>query len=76
MLILGRIYYLIVASQFKNCVRGHTYIKSILLPGVVTPTSKKHFAYVYIPIYQLEYVNIPKIRFIKVITMEKFEGNL
>jgi hypothetical protein len=45
---------------------------SILLPGVVTPTLKKHFVYVYIYIYQLEYVNIPKIRYIKVITMKKF----
>jgi hypothetical protein len=36
---------------------------SFYSPGVATP------------IYQLEYVNIPKIRFIKVITMKKFEWN-
>jgi hypothetical protein len=37
--------------------------------------SKNHFAYVYKPIYQLKYINIPKIIFIKVITMKKFEWN-
>jgi hypothetical protein len=36
---------------------------------------KKHFAYVYILIYQLEYVNIPKIRITKVITIKKFQWN-
>jgi hypothetical protein len=45
---------------------------TILLLGVATPMFKKHFAYVYIPIYQLEYVYIPKIRFIKVTTMKIF----
>jgi hypothetical protein len=63
-----------------NCEHTHTHRereigKSILLPGVATPMLKKHFVYVYIPIYQLEYVNIPKIRFNKVITIKKFEWN-
>jgi hypothetical protein len=60
---------------FALYIDKHTQDKFIILLGVATPALKKHFVYVYIPIYQLEYVNIPKIRFIKVITMKKIEWN-
>jgi hypothetical protein len=61
---------------------GRFLVRSV--PGSYPPSvalrkvsvSRSDFTYVCIPIYHLEYVNIPKIRFVKVITMKKFECNL
>jgi hypothetical protein len=61
---------------------GRFLVRSV--PGSSSPSvalrevgvSHSDFTYVCIPIYHLEYVNIPKIRFIKAITMKNFECNL
>jgi hypothetical protein len=57
------------------CVCMYVCVYIYSTPGCSYSNVKKALCIVYIPIYQLEYVNIPKIRFIKVIIMKKFEWN-